>query len=257
MSRIRFDQVCFSYATAPCVVQFSCSLAKGELVGLIGANGSGKSTLLRLGAGLLAPTVGQVELDGKPVRSWKGEERAARLGYLPQSIEAPLPFRVGELVEMGRAAARTDHLLSCREVLAAVGLEGHEQTPLSHISGGERRRAFIAMILAQGGTTLLLDEPLAGLDLRYQYELLTLLQGLCRSHNLTILFSLHDLILTRNLDRLLVIRQGQLLADGLPATILTQHLVLQTFDLDPGFQVGGVWQGSTDSAEEHQKTSPA
>jgi ABC-type multidrug transport system fused ATPase/permease subunit len=65
MSSLRFDQVCFSYGTAPCVVQFSCNLAKGELVGLIGANGSGKSTLLRLGAGLLTPTVGQVELDGK------------------------------------------------------------------------------------------------------------------------------------------------------------------------------------------------
>jgi iron complex transport system ATP-binding protein len=125
-------------------------------------------------------------------------------------------------------------------VLAAVGLEGHEQTPLAQISGGERRRAFIAMILAQGGKTLLLDEPLAGLDLRYQYELLTLLRSLCQTHNLTILLSLHDLILARNLDRLLVIRQGQLLADGLPAEILTQHLVQQTFDLDPGFQVAGI-----------------
>lgn len=80
MSSLRFDQVCFSYGNAPCVVQFSCNLAKGELVGLIGANGSGKSTLLRLGAGLLTPAVGQVELDGQPVRSWKGEERASRLG---------------------------------------------------------------------------------------------------------------------------------------------------------------------------------
>jgi ABC-type cobalamin/Fe3+-siderophores transport system ATPase subunit len=237
MSSLSFDQVCFSYGKAPCVVQFSCNLAKGELVGLIGANGSGKSTLLRLGAGLLKPTVGQVELDGQPVRSWRGEERAARLGYLPQSIEAPLPFRVGELVEMGRAAARRDHLLSCRELLATVGLDGFEQTPLAQISGGERRRAFIAMILAQGGKTLLLDEPLAGLDLRYQYELLALLRNLCQSRNLTILLSLHDLILARNLDRLLVIRQGQLLADGLPSAILTQQLVQQTFDLDPGFQV--------------------
>ena len=237
MSSLRFDQVCFSYGNAPCVVQFSCNLAKGELVGLIGANGSGKSTLLRLGAGLLTPTVGQVQLDGKPVRSWRGEERATRLGYLPQSIEAPLPFRVSELVEMGRAAARRDHFLSCQEVLAAVGLEGHEQIPLSQISGGERRRAFIAMILAQGGTTLLLDEPLAGLDLRYQYELLTLLRKLCQTHNLTILLSLHDLILARNLDRLLVIRQGLLLADGLPTKILTQHLVQQTFDLAPDFEL--------------------
>ncbi|MGB4598429.1 MAG: ABC transporter ATP-binding protein [Trichlorobacter sp.] len=240
MSSLRFERVSFSYGNVPCVEQFSCTLAKGELVGLIGANGSGKSTLLRLGAGLLSPQSGLVELDGQPVRSWRGDERAARLGYLPQSIEVPLPFRVGELVEMGRAAARRDGLLSCGEVLAAVGLEGHEQTPLAQISGGERQRAFLAMILAQGGTTLLLDEPLAGLDLRYQYELLTLLRGLCQTHNLTILLSLHDLVLARNLDRLLVIRQGQLLADGLPGEILTQQLVQQTFDLDPRFQVAGI-----------------
>lgn len=240
MSGLTLDTVNFSYGSTPCIEGFSCSLGRGQLIGLIGANGSGKSTLLRLGCGLLDPSSGQVRLDGQPVRTWRGQERAARLGYLPQSIEAPLPFRVGELVEMGRAAARRDHLLSCREVLAAVGLEGHEQTPLAQVSGGERRRAFIAMILAQGGKTLLLDEPLAGLDLRYQYELLTLLRDLCQTHNLTILLSLHDLILARNLDRLLVIRQGQLLADGLPAEILTQQLVQQTFDLDPGFQVSGI-----------------
>jgi iron complex transport system ATP-binding protein len=240
MSGLSFKQVCFRYGENSCIEGFSCSLYKGELVGLIGANGSGKSTLLRLGTGLLAPQSGLVELDGQPVRSLRGEERAARLGYLPQSIEAPLPFRVGELVEMGRAAACKDHLLTCNEVLAAVGLEGYERTPLAHISGGERRRAFIAMILAQGGTTLLLDEPLAGLDLRYQYELLTLLRRLCQTHHLTILLSLHDLLLARNLDRLLVIRHGHLLADGLPSDMLTQTLVQQTFDLEPGFQVPNI-----------------
>jgi iron complex transport system ATP-binding protein len=118
-----------------------------------------------------------------------------------------------------------------------VGLDGYEQTPLANISGGERRRAFIAMILAQGGKTLLLDEPLAGLDLRYQYELLALLRELCRNHNLTIFFSLHELLLARNLDRLLVIREGQLLADGLPSLILTEKLIQQTFDLDPLSQI--------------------
>lgn len=233
---LQFNQVCFSYGTAPCVVQFSCSLNRGELVGLIGANGSGKSTLLRLGAGMLQPTVGEVLLDGRPVRSLKGADRAACLGYLPQSLEAALPFRVGELVEMGRAAAQQSQCMRCDEVLAAVGLEGFEQTPLSQISGGERRRAFIAMILAQGGTTLLLDEPLAGLDLRFQYELMTLLQKLCREKQLSILLTLHDLTLTRQLDRLLVIRQGQLLADGLPGEVLTHQLIQQTFDLDPRFQ---------------------
>lgn len=237
MSYLRFDQVCFSYGTTPCIADFSCSLGRGTLVGLIGANGSGKSTLLRLGTGLLQPASGTVELDGTPVRCWHGQQRAARLGYLPQAIEAPLPFLAEELVEMGRSAARHTERLSVQEVLEAVGLERHAQSPLGHLSGGERRRAFIAMTLAQGGSTLLLDEPLAGLDLRYQYELLSLLQRLSREYNLGILLTLHDLLLTRELDRLLVIRQGQLLADGLPGKILTPDLIRQTFDLDSGFSL--------------------
>ncbi len=233
MSGLAFTQVSFSYGQTPCIRQFSVQLAKGQLVGLIGANGSGKSTLLRLGAGLLRADQGQVTLDGKSVGSWRGHERASRLSYLPQTLEVPLPFRVLELVEMGRAAGHHQQRLSCEEVLEMVGLADKAALPLAEISGGERQRAFLAMTLAQGGSTLLLDEPLAGLDLRYQYELLALLRQLCQERGLTILLSLHDLMLARELDRLLVLRQGELLADGLPGELLQPELVCRTFDLDP------------------------
>ena len=233
MSGLVFEQVSFSYGQTPCIREFTVKLAKGELVGLIGANGSGKSTLLRLGAGLLLADQGQVILDNKPVRSWRGHERASRLSYLPQSLEVPLPFRVLELVEMGWAAGRHHERLSAVEVLDMVGLADKAELPLAEISGGERQRAFLAMTLAQGGSTLLLDEPLAGLDLRYQYELLALLRQLCHVRGLTILLSLHDLMLARELDRLLVLRQGELLADGLPGELLQPELVCRTFDLDP------------------------
>jgi len=242
MSGLVFEQVSFSYGQAACIRRFSASLTKGELVGLIGANGSGKSTLLRLGAGLLSPDQGQVTLDNRPVRSWRGHERASRLSYLPQSLEVPLPFRVLELVEMGRAAGRHQGRLSAVEVLDMVGLADKSGLPLAEISGGERQRAFLAMTLAQGGSTLLLDEPLAGLDLRYQYELLALLQQLCRQQGLSILLSLHDLMLARDLDRLLVLRQGELLADGLPGELLQPELICRTFDLDPAAQRSLAWQ---------------
>lgn len=242
MSGLAFDQVSFSYGRTPCIRQVSAHLVTGELVGLIGANGSGKSTLLRLGAGLLAADQGQVVLDNRPVRGWRGHERASRLSYLPQSLEAPLPFRVVELVEMGRAAGHNRQRPSAAEVLAMVGLTDKAELPLAEISGGERQRAFLAMTLAQGGSTLLLDEPLAGLDLRYQYELLALLRQLCRQRGLTILLSLHDLLLARDLDRLLVLRQGELLADGLPGELLQPELICRTFDLDPTSGWGLAWQ---------------
>lgn len=231
MSGLRFDNVSFRYTETPCISGFSCSLSKGELVGLIGANGSGKSTLLRLGTGLLSPSSGTVELDGKPVKAWRGHERAARLSYLPQSIEVPLPFLVRELVEIGSSSNRHNTGFSVSEALEATWLDNCAEKPLSHLSGGERRRAFIAMTLAQGGSTILLDEPLAGLDLRYQYDILTLLGKIAAEYRLGILLTLHDLLLTKELDRLLVIKQGQLLADGRPELVLTTDLIQNTFDI--------------------------
>jgi len=93
---LSFNEVSFSYTASPFVGELSFSLREGELVGLVGANGSGKSTLLRLGAGILRPGSGSVALGGRPVGEWRGKERAGRLGYLPQAIDASLPFRVGD-----------------------------------------------------------------------------------------------------------------------------------------------------------------
>lgn len=231
MTVLHFKDVSFSYRSAPFVRHLSFALRRGELSGVIGANGSGKSTILRLGAGLLQPRSGGVELLGRPVGALRGRERAERLGYLPQSVEASLPFRVGELVAMG-AGAGSGGYAACREALSNVGLSGREQELLRCLSGGERRRAFIAMVLAQGGSVLLLDEPLAGLDLRFQFELLDLLWDMCRQRQVAILLSLHDLALVRELDRLLVVRNGELLADGPPVDIFSQDLIRQTFDLD-------------------------
>jgi iron complex transport system ATP-binding protein len=228
---LRFDDISFSYRSEPFVQNISFALRPGELVGVIGANGSGKSTILRLGAGLLKPRSGSVELVGRSLVTLPGRERAGLLGYLPQSVEASLPFRAGELVAMGAAAGDAGEE-ACREALNCVGLSEHKNTLLCRLSGGERRRAFIAMVLAQGGSVLLLDEPLAGLDLRFQYELLDLLRNMCCERQVTILLSLHDLILARELDRLLVVRDGSLLADGPPTDVFDSCLIRRTFDLN-------------------------
>lgn len=228
---LSFNEVSFSYTASPFVSDLSFSLREGELVGLVGANGSGKSTLLRLGAGILRPGSGSVALGGRPVGEWRGRERAGRLGYLPQAIDASLPFRVGELVAMGAAASGAGEA-SCGDALRHTGLTAYRDTPVNRLSGGERRRAFLAMVLAQGGSVLLLDEPLAGLDLRFRYELLDLLERLRRERPMAILLSLHDLSLARELDRLLLIRKGRILADGPPGAVLEPELIRTAFELD-------------------------
>lgn len=225
------SDVAFSYGAQPLLTDITWSIGPGELVGLIGANGAGKSTLLRLAAGMLRPERGTITLCGQPLAVWRARERARRLCYLPQSLEAALPFRVAELVAMGAAAGERG-TADLPEILAAVGLVGCGATPVGRLSGGERRRAFLAMALAQGGSLLLLDEPLAGLDLRFQYELLDLLRAWCRERNMAILLSLHDLLLARELDRLLVLGDGTLLADGPPGQVLHPDLVRRTFALE-------------------------
>ncbi len=237
MSRLSLDSVTLCYPDGGGIHKVSSTFSTGELVGVIGANGSGKSTLLKLAAGRLFPESGSVLVDGVSVSAWKARERAQRISYLPQSVEAGLPFTVEELVDLGRGVGTATTVFGSEELFDILGLTGLRTTPLPQLSGGERRRAFIAMVLAQGAKTILLDEPLAGLDLRYQYELLDLLRELCHQHGLTIVVSLHELLLARGLDRVLVLHDGKVTGDGLPVEVLTDLRIRQTFDLSERFAI--------------------
>lgn len=210
--------------------QLSFTINPGELVGLMGPNGAGKTTFLKLAAGLLQPQKGSVLLAGNEVVSYSGRNRAKYLAYLPQLLDMNAPFRVSELVGMGSYFAMEQHF-TLAEAIETVGLSGKHTSFLAELSGGERRRAYIAMTLLQGGKLLLLDEPLANLDLKYQWELLQLLKQICREKNVAVLLSLHDLALANQLDRLLMLREGKLMADDQPAKLLNDDLVARVFGL--------------------------
>lgn len=231
MSRLSLENVTFSYNGNLSIKNLSLSINRGELVGLMGPNGSGKSTLIRLALGILKPSSGRVLLDQKPVSAWSGQERSARISHLPQTLDLPLPFKVIELVRIGRETTRGEKRLSVADAIGLTGLSGYEERQLQSLSGGERKRAFIAMTLAQGAEILLLDEPLASLDLRYQHELLELMNRLCREQQLTILLSLHELTLARKVDRLLMLQHGTLLADAPPDRLLNRGQICQLFGL--------------------------
>ena len=237
MNHLIFNDICFCYPGNSGVHNLHATIESGQLVGVIGANGSGKSTMLRLAAGRIQPESGTIVLDGKSINQWSGKERAQRISYLPQAIEAGLPFTVSELVRLGRGADQQQLLFTEEELFNILGLLPYRETPINQLSGGERRRAYIAMVLAQGAHTILLDEPLAGLDLRYQYELLDLLATLCHTHNLTILISLHDLILTHGFDRILVLKDGRITVDAPPKEALTETTIRDTFDLAKRFRL--------------------
>ena len=213
------------------------TLARGELVALVGTNGSGKTTLLRLLTGVLKPDAGEVSFDGRPMAEWGRNDLARRVAVLPQQLDLPVGFRVAELVEMGRApharrlfaSTEADERAVARALADADALELADRYA-EELSGGERQRLLVAMALAQEPDLLLLDEPTLHLDLAHQVSLLAAIRRLRDQRGLTVLAVLHDLNLAAAFaPRVAVLDGGRVVADGPPDEVLSPDLVQRVF----------------------------
>jgi iron complex transport system ATP-binding protein len=225
--------VAFSYAGQPPVVRdLGLTVCEGEFIGLLGANGSGKSTILKLGSGILRPATGSVSLWGKPLRSYANKDRAKLISYLPQTIDITVPFTVAEVVGMGMYPYDIRPPMTKEEALALVGLEEKRDTYLNDLSGGEQRRVFIAMTLLQGAGLLLLDEPLANLDIKYQIEIVRLLRHLNKERNISVVMALHDINIALQFEKVILIQPGSILGVGAPEEILTEERIRHAFGVD-------------------------
>ncbi len=207
----------------------SLSISPGTLLAVVGPNGAGKTTLMKLLSGSLPPQEGDVTLNDRPLSGLADRERALAIAVVPQSESSPFPVTVREMVGMGRYAhlgpwersgARDRTVVDHAMARCAVAEFADRQ--LSELSGGERQRARIARALAQEAPVLLLDEPTAGLDLRYRMELFHLLRQL-RAAGLGVLVITHDLNLAaRFADRLMLLDRGRALARGTPDEVLAR-----------------------------------
>lgn len=222
----------FSYNEKPLIDGLDLDVCEGDFTALLGANGSGKSTFLKLLSGILHPVAGEVSLWGKPILSLRHRDRAKLLSYLPQVLDPNVPFTVRELASMGLYPYDTRPQTNVLEALEMVGLKDKEHSLLNELSGGEKRRAFIAMTLVQGAGVLLLDEPLANLDIKYQIEIIRLLQGLNEKRNITTVMALHDINLAFHFKHVVLIKHGRLLKAGPPAEVLTSPLLEEAFDTE-------------------------
>ena len=214
----------------------SASFQPGALTGVIGPNGAGKTTLLRALAGLAPLKSGRISLDGEPVESFDRRETARRVGYLAQKQEPAFPFRVDETVMMGRyphqgrlapetEADREAVDAALRDVDAAE-LAGRA---INELSGGELQRVLIARTLAAQTPVLLLDEPFANLDVRHCLDILEILRAQALEGR-TVVVSAHDLNLAgRFCDHLLLLYEGEILAQGDASDVLTRRLIERAF----------------------------
>ncbi|MBS7778006.1 ABC transporter ATP-binding protein [Acidovorax sp. CCYZU-2555] len=214
------------------VERVSLEVQPGEMLGLIGPNGSGKSTVLRLLSGILAPTIGEVLLDGQSLRALPRRALARQLAFVSQMADTQDAIDVWDAVELGRTpwlsalqplSAEDGRIV--RAALAAVGLEHKQRSAWSTLSGGERQRVHIARALAQQPGVLLLDEPTNHLDIHQQLSLMQLVRGL----PITKVVALHDLNQALACDRLAVMCAGRLVAQGTPREILTPALLQDIF----------------------------
>ncbi|QGH34270.1 ATP-binding cassette domain-containing protein [Gracilibacillus salitolerans] len=219
--------------------ELDITIPKGEITVFIGGNGCGKSTLLRSLARLLKPKQGDVVLNGEDIAKVPTKEVAKQLAILPQSPISPEGLTVEDLVNQGRHPYKTMFKRWSEEDEKAVveALDATNMTDLKHravdsLSGGQRQRAWIAMTLAQGTDTILLDEPTTYLDMTHQIEILDLLFELNERRKSTIVMVLHDLNLAcRYAHHIVAIKDKQVYAQGKPEEIVNCSLVHDVFQM--------------------------
>jgi len=237
------ENLSFSFDKKPMLNHINLTFKEGEFVALIGANGAGKSTLLQLLLGLLNAKSGKVLLHGENINKLKRREIAKQLAFVPQSIELPYAFSAQQLVAMGRNPYLGAFELETENDKQLID-QAMVQTDISHLqqrlvntlSGGEKQRVIIARALAQQSPTILLDEPIASLDICHQLETLQLIKSLTKAGK-TAITALHDLNLAaRYCDRLLLIGKREdgittIISDGTPEQVLTSDNLRTYFSI--------------------------
>lgn len=237
--RLHADHVRLAYDRREIVSDLSLAIPDGRITVIVGPNACGKSTLLRALARLLTPKAGTVLLDGESIQRRATKDVATELGILPQTPTAPEGITVADLVGRGRYPHQgwfrqwtaTDRL-AVDAAMASTGVLDLADRPVDELSGGQRQRVWIAMTLAQGTGLMLLDEPTTFLDLAHQIDVLDLLAELNETEQRTIVMVLHDLNQAcRYAHHLVAMRDGDIVAAGDPADIVTADLVEAVFGL--------------------------
>ena len=214
----------------------SMHVAAGELVGVIGPNGAGKTTLLRAITGFCRHTHGSVDFEGAPLDVLRSRDRAQAVAVVEQLPEAPGTMRVRELVMLGRfphlgllGRETSRDLAIAEEAMTRAGCDALADRLLGTLSGGERRRAFIARALAQQTRLLLLDEPTAGLDASAQGEVFEVIRAQADGGT-GVMVVIHDLSLAAAwCDRLVLMHEGAVVATGTPREVVTAEHLAQVY----------------------------
>jgi len=232
-SAIQIRNFSFNYGDKNILQDISFVVEEGEYVSLIGSNGVGKSTLLKCINRIINGGQGAIELFGKNLIEYSQKDLGKMIGYVPQSRDHIFPYTVYEFVLMGRypyltplsRPSKADKEI-VQQALAITGTEEFRERKVSHLSGGERQKVYLAASLAQQPKILILDEPTAHLDPRYHREIQQTISGICADSGITILHVTHDLNhIALWSHKVLAFKEGRVCWYGTPEDVLTaEHL---------------------------------
>ncbi|TKA94663.1 ATP-binding cassette domain-containing protein [Cereibacter changlensis] len=204
------------------------TIEPGRITGILGHNGSGKSTLLKLLARQEAPDAGAVLFQERALAQWNQRELARRLAWLPQTPAAAPGMTLHELVELGRypwhgALGRfgpQDEAIVAR-AMAECGVARFAERLVDTLSGGERQRVWLAMMVAQQASTLLLDEPISALDIAHAVEVMRLVRTMCHKEGRSGIVVLHEVNMAAQFcDHIVALKQGQVVLEGPPEELM-------------------------------------
>ncbi len=237
--RLRFEFVTAQVGGETLLEGIDFEVRPGEVVGLIGRNGVGKTTLLRIASAALAPGAGRVLLGEVAVADMPRRSLARQVALVPQDLHVPFPFRVGELVLMGRAphqplvGLESEHDIELAlAALERLGIDHLVDRDITTLSGGERQLVLFARALVQDPGVLLLDEPTAFLDLKHRVEVLREVRAFARCGRAALIVS-HDLSLAaRSCDRVVLLGEGGVVAEGAPESVLTPENLRLAFEIE-------------------------
>jgi len=234
---IDIKSLSFRYREDWVLQDISFQIGQGEFVGVIGPNGSGKTTLLKILYRLLSPQKGEVLFERVPLKRMSRADIAKRIAVVAQEAYPLFPFRVMEMVLMGRSPYLGHFMFEAEKDLeiAKRAMEWTEilpigERPMDELSGGERKRVFIARALVQEPEVILLDEPTANLDIHHQMDFLNLILTLNREKGLTIVMASHELNLASEYcNRLLLLHQGRIHKMGTPDEVITKENIEEVY----------------------------
>lgn len=237
---IEVRNLSFAYSGRMVLDGIDFAVERGVICGLLGPNGSGKTTLLKCINGLRTPMDGQVMIDGAPIDLMTRQGIASKVSVVPQQANIVFPFKVIELVIMGKCpelqhwqSPQAADYVRAETLMESLGIGHLAYRRVTEISGGERQLVLIARAIFQGADIMLLDEPTAHLDYRNQFAILRLVTGVAREKGLTVIITLHDPNLAFHYcNKIVLLKEGRIVSMGNASAVFQERILSELYDMD-------------------------